>query len=753
MLTTPPESVRTSIDAAGVALSEMSTHTTGPSVARRPVHEADDAPLRVAIIGAGFIADYHMEILRETPRVEVVVACDPSAGRLKAFAARWGIPRLASSVDDLLTGARPDVAHVLVPPAHHYRVAKQLLEAGVHVLLEKPMALCSRESNELANIALDHQVCLGINHNWLHHPLFQRALCDIAQRKIGPVRHVISMNSLPLYQLSSGQHDHWMFDEPTNILFEQGVHPLSQVCRLIGDVLDVTAKRLEPRTLRGGKEFFTNWQLAIEGARASAQMSLAFGSIFPDVQLRIIGQDGAIHIDQLNDLYIIDRRSRLIDAGDRFVRGLRQARGFAVGACRGLLGYGLSLLRVVGRRDSYYLGMKGSIGDFYRCVRLGEATGAGSENGQQTIAAIEKIVDRFGDLTVVARQTRNEQTAPRHTPSTMGRVIVFGASGFVGRKVVSRLFDSGVAQRLFVRSKKRVADLPVGPQLDVFEGDVNSAEQVHEAVAGCESIVHLVAGAPKTWIEFERLFVGGLKNVANAALDHGVKRLLFASSITSLYLGNRDELITEQTPVDKSWNKRCDYARAKVMCEQLLLDMHARFGLPAVILRPGIVLGEGAPAQHLGVGEWPSETLCVRWGRDVDGSLPFVLVDDVAEAFYRALHVDPNLVAGKAFNLVGDVRMSAKDYIEILRNESERDFRLHRQSVAFWTGLELIKWAIKAAAFKPENSRLTWRELSYRTGAARFDCSQAKSALNWTPESDRYAFVDRGIRAALRGWA
>lgn len=714
----------------------------------------ENACLRVVIVGTGFIADYHMEVLQEIPSVEVVAACDLSETRLHDFGQRWKIPQLCASVDELLSKSRPDVAHVLVPPAHHYRVAKQLMEAGVNVLLEKPMALCAQEANELAALANRHSVCLGINHNWLYHPLFQRALNDIAQRKIGPVRHVVSTNSLPLFQLSAGQHDHWMFDRPTNILFEQGVHPLSQVCRLIGEVSSVETTRNAPRTLRGGKEFFANWQFAMKGENATAQMSLAFGSIFPDVQLRIIGQDGAIQLDQLNDLYTIDRRSRLIDAGDRFVRGCRQARGIAMDACRGLIGYGLSLLKITGRRDSYYLGMKGSIANYYQCVRRQELRAATAENGRHTIGAIDKVLARWEDRSAAApAKPRVVQCEEVQQATQIGRVAVFGASGFIGRKVVEKLATAGVPQRLFVRSKKRVADIETGPRIEVVAGDVRNADEVRNAIAGCNAVIHLVAGAPTSWPEFERLFVSGLKNAADAAIEHGVKHFLFASSITSLYLGNRNEVITENTPVDRKWRKRCDYARAKVICENLLLDLHQHSGLPAVIMRPGIVIGEGSAVQHLGLGEWPSETLCMRWGRDIDNELPLVLAKDVAEAFYCALKTDPEAIAGKAFNLVGDVRLSAREYVEILRNSSERDFRLRRQSVACWAGVELFKWTVKAAARKSENSRLTWRELKYRTGVAKFDCRLTKSLLGWVPEANRDAFVECGLRAPLQGIA
>jgi predicted dehydrogenase/nucleoside-diphosphate-sugar epimerase len=723
--------------------------------AAKAAPRAVGSPVRVAIVGTGFIADYHAEALREIGGVELTAACDPHAGRLKEFGARWNVPELFPSIDALIASQRVDVAHVLVPPALHVQAAKPILAAGIHVLLEKPMALSSADARELARTAASRPALLGVNHNWLHHPLFRRALEDIAQRKIGPVRHVTSTNSLPLFQLSAGLHDHWMFEEPTNILYEQGVHPLSQISRLVGEARSVTGKRQDARRLRGGKPFYANWQFAIEGERASAQMFLAFGGIFPDVQLHIIGQDGAIHIDQLNDLYTLDRRTRFIDAGDKFVRGRRRARAIARDAWRGLVGYGLSLVRITGRKDAYYVGMRDSIAEYYQALCDRAAETASGNNGLQTAATLDKMVACFEyDAASPAVALRAPARGPDTPPAAVecGAAVVFGAGGFIGRKVVERLAAAGVPQRLVVRNPKRIADIEIGPALEVFAGDVTDSRQVDQAVAGCETIIHLVAGAPTTWAGYQKLFVDGLRNVAESALAHGTKRLLFASSITSLYLGRRDDVITEATPPDDQPGKRCEYAKAKILCEQLLLDLHAKRGLPAVILRPGIVIGPGSPVQHLGLGVWPSETACVRWGRDIDRGLPLVLVDDVAEAFLCAMRADIRQLAGKAFNLVGDVRLSAREYIDALRRESERDFRLYPQSVAFWTGLELAKWAIKAAAFKPENSRLSWREVAYRTGAAAFDCRGTKAALGWQPEVDREEFILKGLVAALRSY-
>src|SRR3954470_13304391 len=86
----------------------------------------------VAILGAGYIADWHCQALRGVRGVRVVAACDRDAGRARRLADRYGIPQAFTDLAALLDEAKPDVVHVLLPPEHHAAAAEQTLRAGVH---------------------------------------------------------------------------------------------------------------------------------------------------------------------------------------------------------------------------------------------------------------------------------------------------------------------------------------------------------------------------------------------------------------------------------------------------------------------------------------------------------------------------------------------------------------------------------------------------------------------------------------------
>lgn len=701
--------------------------------------------LPVALVGAGFIAAYHMDVLRRMGGVDVVGACDPSRDRVRALCRDWHIPHQAASLPELLSQCRIQVVHVLVPPPFHFEVTRQALEAGLHVLVEKPMALAVSECEKLIELARARNVRLGVNHNAVYYPAFQRLMADVESGKLGRIEHVVSMNNLPLAQLESGEHDHWMFRDPTNVLFEQAPHPLSQIVELLGEVDAVRATTSGRRILRTGAPFETSWQFNLNCAGGTADMFLSFGRTFPDAFLHVVGCDGAAHVDLLNNTYQLDRATKYIHAGDRFLRRLRQSAQIARDGCSGFARYALSTLGVMKRSDPYYLSMLASTRAFYAGFKQIEKGPSSAQKGLWVIDGIEKAGQSYREATRAVSAPAATPRVPGREPGT-GDILVLGGTGFIGRHLVAALTEAGHPVRVLARRPALVPLAGTPNQPAVVTGDIREPDDVARAVAGCQAVIHLVSGAPPTWAEFERLFVDGTRNVAEACLQAGTKQLLFVSSIAALDLGKRGLTITEETPVDPKPERRAEYTRAKVLCEEWLLDLQRRRGLPVTIFRPGVVVGAGGPPEHLGIGFWPVRTHCVSWGRSVRHPLPLVLAQDVAQALVNALG-RPDL-AGKCFNLVGDVRLSALEYLEILQRETGRQIILHRQAIWHWYAIDLFKWCVKAVARKSGNTFPSYRDLASRSLISPFDTTCTKRDLAWAPVADRERFIDLGIRQA-----
>ncbi|MFP5288612.1 MAG: Gfo/Idh/MocA family protein [Thermoanaerobaculia bacterium] len=176
----------------------------GPSFRTREKPAVSATPkIRVALVGAGYVAGFHLEAMAGIPNLEIAAVCDPDRERARALADRWGIPMVLESAEEL-AGLGIQVAHVLTPPDLHVPVTRRLLEAGIAAFVEKPFALSSREARELAALAEERGVPLAVNHNNLHHPAFTRLLDWVRAGRVGRVEHVRICLSVPLAQLEAG---------------------------------------------------------------------------------------------------------------------------------------------------------------------------------------------------------------------------------------------------------------------------------------------------------------------------------------------------------------------------------------------------------------------------------------------------------------------------------------------------------------------------------------------------------------------
>ena len=294
------------------------------------------------------------------------------------------------------------------------------------------------------------------------------------------------------------------------------------------------------------------------------------------------------------------------------------------------------------------------------------------------------------------------------------------------------------------RSTRNLPGIFEDERVLLCRGDVRDAEAVRCAVGGASLVVNLAHGGGGSSFEQVRAaMVGGAETVARACLAAGVRRLIHVGSIASLYLGPGQGAVTGATPPDPRAEERADYARAKALCDLLLLEMHAREGLPVCIMRPGVVVGEGSSPFHSGLGFFNNEQHCLGWNRG-GNPLPFVLVQDVAEAILLAARTKA-AIEGRCYNLVGDVRPSARDYVVALARATGRPLRFHPNYPSALWAEEVVKWLVKRAGGRrsPLPSR---RDILSRGLAATFDCADAKCDLGWAPVADPATFAQLAVQ-------
>jgi predicted dehydrogenase len=151
----------------------------------RPLHE-----ISAAVVGTGFIGPVHVEALRRLG-IRVAGILGSSAEKSRKAAASLGLPRGYTDLKELLDDRHVDVVHLASPNRYHREQVLACLDAGKHVVCEKPLAMTSAEAAELVQAAKAHaNLVTAVNYNIRFYPLCLQARAMIRAGEIGDVLHV-----------------------------------------------------------------------------------------------------------------------------------------------------------------------------------------------------------------------------------------------------------------------------------------------------------------------------------------------------------------------------------------------------------------------------------------------------------------------------------------------------------------------------------------------------------------------------------
>jgi nucleoside-diphosphate-sugar epimerase len=236
-------------------------------------------------------------------------------------------------------------------------------------------------------------------------------------------------------------------------------------------------------------------------------------------------------------------------------------------------------------------------------------------------------------------------------------VLVTGGGGFIGSHLAARLASLGHSVRILdnFATGRRSNVLALGGEIELVEGDIQSYERVHNAVAGCEVVFHQAAlpSVPRSVADpltSNATNVTGTLNVLLAARDAGVRRVIFASS-SSVY-GAAKELPKREdmAPLPVS-----PYAVAKLACEGYCRSFGEVYGLETVALRYFNVFGPNQDPRSQYAAVVPNFITAVLINQpptifgDGEQSRDFTYVDNVVEANLLAMGAD--VAPGRVYNV------------------------------------------------------------------------------------------------------
>ena len=223
------------------------------------------------------------------------------------------------------------------------------------------------------------------------------------------------------------------------------------------------------------------------------------------------------------------------------------------------------------------------------------------------------------------------------TDPLSGRVLVTGASGFVGSAVARIARERGLDVRVVIRKTSSRQNLE-GLDAEVVIGDMRDEASMRAAMKGVCYLLH-VAADYRIWArdpgEIERANLEGTEATMRAALAEGVERIVYTSSVATLKVSPAGEIVDETKPAQAHQTIGA-YKRSKVLAERAVERMVAIDGLPAVIVNPSTPIGP-RDVKPTPTGRIIVEAATGKIPAFVDTGLNLVHVDDVANGHFLAL--------------------------------------------------------------------------------------------------------------------
>jgi predicted dehydrogenase/nucleoside-diphosphate-sugar epimerase len=586
------------------------------------------AHLNLAIIGCGAITELaHLPAALRLEHVRVTALVDSNPARAETLAKQYDVPHAVRDVKDLpeLPDA-VDAAIVALPHDLHAAASLFLLRRGIHVLVEKPMALSIRECDEMIHAARQGNAVLAVGLVRRFLPEIQLAKTIVGSGVLGTILSFDvregriydwkTSSDFPLKRDSAGG----------GVLTDAGVHVLDTLLYLLGEL---TVTRYADDSY-GGVEAEVELDLAFGGRRTG------FVELSRTRELRnttlIHGADATLEIDLPRRRVMLHRASSTINP----------AIGERAFAC-----------------DIF----DAQLADWVNAIHARQPPSVDGEQGRKPIALIESCYHSRTLLQLPWVAPKSAGFAPRRRASVMSlrgrRVLVTGGTGFIGCRLVEKLvLEQGACVRVLVRKLVNAARL-ARLDVDMAHGDVTDPEAVRQAIHGCDVVIHCAYGNDGDSARQRAVNVDGSRIVAEQALQAGVSRMVHASTI-AVYGGTPDGDVDECTAFGGPGDH---YSQTKREAEQVVMDLHCRRGLPVTIVRPTCVYGPYGlaftidPLRELRT----RQVVLVNGG---EGLCNAVYIDDLVDGMLLAA-VEPAAV-GEIFLLSGETPLPWRDFYRAL---------------------------------------------------------------------------------------
>jgi nucleoside-diphosphate-sugar epimerase len=378
-----------------------------------------------------------------------------------------------------------------------------------------------------------------------------------------------------------------------------------------------------------------------------------------------------------------------------------------------------NVLRFLRKKILPYQGLRTMIADYYAALET-------SKPAPCTVEEARPIVDWTERMARPADEYKRNLLAT--FPQTLtGKTLVTGASGFLGRRLLARLLEqvpAGERLRIFVR-RDPPASIKNDSRIEVVFGDLGDAAAMDRAVAGTTLIYHVGGAMSGSPADYERGCTAGTRNLLASMKKHGMPKLVYISSLSVMHWsGARAGVpVREDFALEPHADRRGAYTQNKLAAELLVRQAVQDDFVPAVILRPGQIIGPGVEMLTPSVGRRAGKRIVILGnGRQV---LPMVYVDDVVDAILLAVQRD--IWVGEIFMLVDSAGVTQEQLARFADPQAPivKVPRLFVNTLAL--GVEMLGAVLRRPV------PLSRYRVASSLSPMIFDCTLARQVLGWSP--------------------
>jgi predicted dehydrogenase len=330
--------------------------------------------LRIGIVGCGKVADQHVQAIHRIPDCEIVAVCDREPLMAKQLGERFGISACFSDLQDMLQSTSPDIVHVTTSPQSHYSLARQCLQSGSHVYVEKPFTTTAGEAESLIDLAADRGLKITVGHN------YQFTLEMLEMRRLvkegflgGKPAHLESYWSYDLGDLRYAgaflsNRAHWVRQLPGQLFQNIISHGIAKLTEFLDDeLIEIIATAHQSAELRslGAGDVLDELRVLIRDKSDTTAFFCFSTQIKRLNQLRIYGPANSMIADIITGSLVRTPNRPYKSYLTYFIPPLEAAREYLGNASRNVANF-------VRRRLYQDFGMKELIERFYNSIRRGD---------------------------------------------------------------------------------------------------------------------------------------------------------------------------------------------------------------------------------------------------------------------------------------------------------------------------------------------------------------------------------------------